>query len=206
MWRVQSMSESAQQSQEATVVGAEPGAVVSEAPKTPPRRVTLYLVRHGQTYFNIEKRLPSQLPGVALTDEGKHQAEQLAAAIREMPLTAIVTSPLERARDTAQIAGHYHDVPLREDPRLMDTDVGPWSGQIIGDVEKSDPAWGRFVRRPTQPPPGIEGFYQVLTRVVAAAVSSKSKPSRVPSRSIAVRRISPAPNCSPVEAHSSASI
>jgi broad specificity phosphatase PhoE len=170
------MSDATPISPEATVSGAEPTPTTTEAgaaPKTPPRKVTLYLVRHGQTQFNVEQRLPGQLAGVALTEEGKRQATQLGDAIRAMPLTAIVTSPLERARDTATIVGQHHDVTMREDPRLMDTDVGHWSGQVIGDVDKSDPAWGRFVRHPTQPPPGIEGFYHVLGRVVAAAEAAR---------------------------------
>ena len=138
-----------------------------------PRKMMLYLVRHGQTFYNVEQRLPGQLPGVALTEEGKQQAARLGAAIQDMPLTAIVTSPLERARDTAAIVGQYHDVLVREDPRLMDTDVGRWSGRTIDEVSRSDPDWQRFVRRPTQPPAGIEGFYQVLSRVVAAAEAAR---------------------------------
>lgn len=169
------MSDTPPLPQEATVSGAEPTTTAADqnATPTPPRKVTLYLVRHGQTQFNVEKRLPGQLAGVALTEEGRRQAAQLGDAIHTMPLTAIVTSPLERARDTATIVSQHRDVPLREDPRLMDTDVGHWSGQVIGDIEKSDPAWRRFARRPTEPPPGIEGFYQVLGRVVAAAEEAR---------------------------------
>ena len=168
------MSESAQQpdtpTDKATVTGAEPTAT---EPKMPPRKVMLYLVRHGQTQFNIEKRLPGQLLNVALTDEGRKQAERLGDAIREMPLSAVVTSPLERARETAQIVSRYHDTPIHEDPRLMDTDVGPWSGKVIEDLEKNDPAWKRFVHRPTHPPAGVEGFYSVLSRIVAAAEEAR---------------------------------
>jgi probable phosphoglycerate mutase len=169
------MSEPAQERQVdgATVSGAEPTLQPDEQAnkeqKKPPRQVTLYLVRHGQSTFNVEKRLPGQLPDIGLTDEGKRQAEQLAEAIRELPLTAIVTSPLERARATAEIVGKNHDVPIHLEPRLMDTDVGAWSGQVIEDLNKNDPEWARFVRRPTQPPSGVEGFYQVLSRVVPAA-------------------------------------
>ncbi|HKB49360.1 MAG TPA: histidine phosphatase family protein, partial [Ktedonobacterales bacterium] len=66
----------------------------------PPTRLIL-LVRHGETTFNVEGRLPGQLPGVPLTDEGRRQAHQAAVALAAMPLSAVISSPLDRARDTA---------------------------------------------------------------------------------------------------------
>jgi broad specificity phosphatase PhoE len=143
----------------------------------PPRQVTLYLVRHGQTSFNVEHRLPGHLPGIHLNDEGVRQARQLATAVREMPLTAIVSSPLERARETAEIVLRGRDVPLSFDPRLMDTDVARWAGQKIDDLNKSDPTWQQYARRPTVPPEGAEGFYQVTARVVAAAEDARHDPA-----------------------------
>lgn len=142
-------------------------------PTPPPRSVTLYLVRHGQSTFNTEKRLPGQLPDIHLTAEGQHQAQKLGEAVREMPLTAVISSPLDRARETAELVLSGRDVPLLFEPRLMDTDVGRWSGQIIDDLYKNDPEWVQFVRRPTHPPDGIEGFYQVLSRIVAAAEAAR---------------------------------
>ncbi len=146
----------------------------TEAPVQPtPRRVTLYLVRHGQTQFNVEHRLPGQLPGVTLNDVGRRQATELAQAMSELPLSAVVCSPLERARETAALIVRERVVTQIFDPRLMDTDVGPWAGQFIDDIRKQDPAWEQFVRHPTQPPPGVEGFYQVLSRVVAATEAAR---------------------------------
>jgi broad specificity phosphatase PhoE len=139
----------------------------------PPRKVTLYLVRHGQTDYNVQHRLPGHLPDIHLNAEGERQAQQLAEAVREMPLTAVVSSPLERARETAQIVLGGRDVPMRFDDRLMDTDVARWAGQKIDDLNKSDPDWQRFAKRPTQPPEGAEGFYQVLARVSAAAEDAR---------------------------------
>jgi broad specificity phosphatase PhoE len=133
------------------------------------RQVILYLVRHGQTQYNVEQRLPGQLLGVHLNDEGRRQSAQLGAAIREMQLTAIVSSPLERAGETAEIIRGDRDIPISLDKRLMDTDVGKWSGQLISDLQKNDPLWKSFVRYPASPPPGIEGPYEVLARVVAVA-------------------------------------
>src|SRR5438128_11501716 len=64
---------------------------------------TLLFIRHGQTTWNVEHRLPGQLPGVILNDTGRKQAARLADALHILPINAIISSPLERARDTAEI-------------------------------------------------------------------------------------------------------
>ncbi|PWT73383.1 MAG: hypothetical protein C5B60_08235 [Chloroflexi bacterium] len=135
-------------------------------PKGKPARLLL-LVRHGQTTFNLEGRLPGQLPGIALTDEGRRQAQQAAVALSGLPLSAVISSPLERALDTAQIIARGWALPVQLDPRLMDTDVGTWSGQKLDDLNKTDPLWKSFVERPNQPPPGVESFTAVENRSVA---------------------------------------
>ncbi|GCE17496.1 histidine phosphatase family protein [Dictyobacter kobayashii] len=63
---------------------------------------TLLIVRHGQTTWNVEHRLPGQLPGVALNETGRQQAARLAQALQVLPLSAIISSPLERAYNTAE--------------------------------------------------------------------------------------------------------
>lgn len=143
-----------------------PGGVQSE--RKPTRVQRFLLVRHGQSTFNIEGRLPSQLPNVPLTDEGRRQAHQAAIALAGLRLSAIVSSPLERARETAEIIARGWGLPVRDEPRLMDTEMGRWAGRKISDVSKEDPAWAAFVEKPTEPPEGIEGFQQVRERVVAA--------------------------------------
>jgi probable phosphoglycerate mutase len=134
--------------------------------KDKPARLLL-LVRHGQTTFNLEGRLPGQLPGIALTDEGRRQAQHAAVALSGLPLSAVISSPLERAQDTAQIIARGWALPIRLDPRLKDTDVGAWSGQKLDELGKTDPVWRSFVERPDQPPPGVEGFTAVQNRSVA---------------------------------------
>src|SRR5260370_9607257 len=64
---------------------------------------TLLFIRHGQTTWNVEHRLPGQLPGVALDDKGRDKATRLADALTVLPITAVISSPLERARDTSEI-------------------------------------------------------------------------------------------------------
>jgi probable phosphoglycerate mutase len=128
------------------------------------------LVRHGQTTYNVEGRLPGQLPGIPLTDEGRAQAQRAAVALSSLPLSAVLSSPLERARETAEIIARGWALPVRLDSRLMDTDVRRWAGQKIEDVRKNDPAWNAFVAHPAEAPEGVEGvesFASVQQRVVA---------------------------------------
>jgi broad specificity phosphatase PhoE len=129
---------------------------------------TLLIIRHGQTTWNVEHRLPGQLPGVDLTEEGRKQAVRLAEALKVFPISAVVSSPLERARETAQYLLHERNLELQFEADLMDTNVGHWSGQVIGDLTKNDPAWKAYVKDPTVAPDGVETFPQVQQRVVAA--------------------------------------
>ena len=129
---------------------------------------TLLIVRHGQTVWNVEHRLPGQLPGVALNENGRQQAARLAEALTVLPISAIISSPLERALDTAEIIARGRDIPIQLEPDLLDTEIGNWAGQVIEDVSKNDPAWKEYVRNPDVAPEGVETFPQVQQRVVAA--------------------------------------
>jgi len=129
---------------------------------------TLLIVRHGQTTWNAEHRLPGQLPGVALNEIGRQQAARLAEALKVLPINAVVSSPLERALDTAAYLVAERNLTVQQEPDLMDTDVGPWAGKTIDEVSKSDPTWKDYVRNPMVAPDGIETFGQVQQRVVAA--------------------------------------
>jgi broad specificity phosphatase PhoE len=141
--------------------------VAQAAPPARPARLLL-LVRHGETTYNVEKRLPGQLPGVALTDEGRRQAHRAAVALSNLPLSAVVSSPLERAKETAEILARGWALPVRLDPRLMDTDIGPWASKQLDELNKNEPAWKAYVEKPSAPPKGVEGFTSVQARSVAA--------------------------------------
>jgi probable phosphoglycerate mutase len=132
------------------------------------KKQTLLLIRHGQTTWNVEHRLPGQLPGVELNDTGRQQAARLADVLAVLPISAIISSPLERARDTAEILAKGRDLKVQIEPELSDTDVGRWAGQVIEQVSKDDPSWKAYVKDPTVAPEGVETFPQVQQRVVAA--------------------------------------
>lgn len=129
---------------------------------------TVLLIRHGQTTWNVQHRLPGQLPGIELTAAGQEQAERLAEALRVLPLSAIVSSPLERAVETARFLARGRDLIIHYEPDLMDIELGHWSGQVFDDLAARDPAWKAYVRNPTVAPRDVETFPALEQRVVAA--------------------------------------
>lgn len=129
---------------------------------------TLLFIRHGETSWNVEHRLPGQLPGISLNEKGIQQVRQLAEALAAIPVSAIISSPLERACETAEILAQGRDLRIHTEPELADTVIGDWAGKTIEEVSKNDPAWKEFVRNPTVAPEGVETFSAVQERALAA--------------------------------------
>lgn len=129
---------------------------------------TLLFIRHGQTTWNVEHILPGQLLGIPLTATGREQAERLAEALKILPITALISSPLERASDTAGYLARALNLPVWLEDDLKDTNIGRWAGKNYHELHKEDPAWAEYVRNPTSAPEGIETFPQVQQRAVAA--------------------------------------
>src|SRR5438874_12527342 len=129
---------------------------------------TLLFIRHGQTTWNVEHRLPGQLQGIELNDEGRQQAARLADALTVLPISAIISSPLERARETAEFIAQGRGLSIQFEPGLMDVDLGRWAGQIFDELSKTDPDWKSYVKDPTVAPEGIETFPEVQQRAVSA--------------------------------------
>jgi len=128
----------------------------------------LLLIRHGESTWNVEHRLPGQLPGIELTEEGRAQAQRLASALRMLPLSSIISSPLARAAQTAEYLVQGRALTIQLEPDLMDIELGHWSGQNRDSLFQSDPAWKAFVRDPTVAPADVETFPELEQRVVTA--------------------------------------
>ncbi len=129
---------------------------------------TLLLIRHGQTSWNVEHRLPGQTSGVELNEAGRQQAARLADALTVIPISAIISSPLERAQETARIIAQPRKLEIQFEPDLMDIELGHWTGQSYDELSKNDAAWKAFVKDPTTGPDDVETFPQVQERAVAA--------------------------------------
>jgi len=87
----------------------------------------LILIRHGETDWNREGKVQG-LSDIELNSDGRRQARQLAVALKDVNIERIYSSPLLRARQTAQIINSYHQVPVILDAGLMEMDQGDFEG------------------------------------------------------------------------------
>jgi probable phosphoglycerate mutase len=129
----------------------------------------VYLARHGQTAYNLERRFQGHLP-VPLDDTGREQARDLAERASAHPFAALWCSPLLRARETADTVAERIGLTPCEDPRLMETDAGDWTNRLFTDVHAEDPdGFAGFIEgRPDFAFPGGESFAQQGQRVADA--------------------------------------
>jgi len=100
------------------------------------------LVRHGLT-AGTGHVLTGRTPGIPLDDRGREQAAALAARLAEVRLDAIVTSPLDRCRQTAEAiaaARGGEPLPVKEDDQFAEVNYGDWTGQPLKRLAK-EPLW-----------------------------------------------------------------
>ncbi|MHB8491348.1 MAG: histidine phosphatase family protein [Solirubrobacteraceae bacterium] len=137
----------------------------------------LYLARHGRTAYNHERRFQGQLP-VALDEVGLEQARELAERAAQLGFAALWSSPLRRARETADIVAERIGVEPRDDPRLMETDSGSWTDRTFAEVLDEAPTlFTRFVALdPTFAFPGGESFAAQSARVHEALADIRRGP------------------------------
>lgn len=128
----------------------------------------LLLIRHASNDYLKEGRLAGRTPGVHLNSEGQREAAALARRTAHLPITAIYSSPLERALDTAQALARCHSLPVYVKEGLTETEAGEWTGRKIEELRNTD-IWKAIQTRPVGVPlPGGESIDQVQARVVAA--------------------------------------
>jgi len=110
---------------------------------------TVILVRHGRSAANTSGTLAGRTPGVKLDETGVQQAEAVAQRLAGLPLAAIVTSPLERCKQTAAaIAKHHEALRPATDRRLTECGYGDWTGQKLSTLVK-DPLWSVVQQHPS---------------------------------------------------------
>jgi probable phosphoglycerate mutase len=150
----------------------------------------VYLARHGQTAYNLERRFQGHLP-VPLDDTGRTQAADLADRASTHEFAALWCSPLTRARETADIVAERIGIEPREDPRLMETDAGAWTNRLFTDVHAEDPeAFAGFIGGdPSFAFPGGESFAQQGVRVAAALadIEQRELPALVVCHGVVIR-------------------
>jgi probable phosphoglycerate mutase len=133
---------------------------------------TVLLVRHGLT-ATTGHLLTGWQPGVGLDDRGRAQAAALADRLAPVPLDAIVTSPLDRCRETTEPIARPRDGSrdaIVTDPRLGECHYGDWTGKPLKELEK-DPLWPVVQAHPSAvrfPGPDGESMLDMQHRAVAA--------------------------------------
>ncbi|WP_181311037.1 MSMEG_4193 family putative phosphomutase [Nocardioides campestrisoli] len=148
---------------------------------------TVILVRHGRTTANASGMLAGRQAGVRLDEEGVRQARAAAERLADVPLAAVVSSPLERCEQTARLLlERQAEAPaLETDERLTECDYGDWQGRKIADLAKED-LWRTVQQHPSAAVfPAGESLAAMSARAVAAvrerdaAVEAVSGPQAV---------------------------
>ena len=123
----------------------------------------LTLIRHGLTEWNVSGRFQGQTD-LPLSAEGREQSRQLAHYLQPLDAAEVWTSPLRRARETAETAFPDHDV--RIDPRLMELHFGAFEGSTQAENERHE-RWAWWYDDPfARNTPGGESYRELRERVV----------------------------------------
>lgn len=130
---------------------------------------TLYLIRHGETPWNVEGRYQGQLDP-PLNERGHRQARAAAERLAPIGFDVIYSSDLARARQTAEALAELIGLPVHVDPRLREIHQGVWQGVLIDEIRARWPreldGWERDPWR--YHPPGGERIDEVQARLFAA--------------------------------------
>jgi probable phosphomutase (TIGR03848 family) len=131
---------------------------------------TVILVRHGRTTANVSGVLAGRAAGVSLDDLGRTQATAAGERLAAVPLVAVVSSPLDRCKQTAAaIAGAQPGRPVRlTDKALTECDYGEWQGRALKTLAK-EPLWKTVQTQPSAVVfPGGESMTAMQARAVTA--------------------------------------
>jgi probable phosphomutase (TIGR03848 family) len=110
---------------------------------------TCLLIRHGRTTSNADGTLAGWTEGVGLDDTGRSQAADLAERLRGMPVKTVVSSPLQRCVETAQIVVNaLVDVAVEIDERIGECRYGSWTGGSLKELAK-EPLWRTVQDQPS---------------------------------------------------------
>ena len=110
---------------------------------------TCLLIRHGSTTFNANGTLAGWSEGVGLDDTGRSQVADMAERLRGMPVRVVISSPLQRCVETAQIVvAALGDVTVQTDERVGECRYGAWTGGSLRELAK-EPLWRMVQDQPS---------------------------------------------------------
>lgn len=127
----------------------------------------IYLIRHGETDQNKCKCLQGR-SDIELNEYGRELARKTAEGLKDIPFDIIFTSPLKRARETAEIIRGTRDIPIVLEERIQEISFGEYEGLCYGKENYSipDKDFMNFFNKPQdyETPPGGESLQEVITR------------------------------------------
>ena len=141
----------------------------------------LLLIRHGENEYTAKHKLAGYIPDVHLNERGQQQAQALAEALKDVPIKAIYSSPLERAVETATPIATTRGLEVQLESRLLETNVGKWQGRSLASL-RLQKHWKIVQGAPSRAQfPEGETFYECQTRIVAAldSISRQYKPQQI---------------------------
>jgi probable phosphoglycerate mutase len=129
---------------------------------------SIIFLRHGQAKNNTERILAGRTPGIPLTEKGIEQAKKAAEFLEHMKISAIYSSPIERAKHTAEIVGTHNSVDVKIDERLIELDMGKFTGMPYEQIFSSHGnVFMKFYNGELEiAHNGVETFDQVKKRVL----------------------------------------
>lgn len=129
---------------------------------------TVILLRHGRSTANSAGVLAGRTLGVGLDEGGVAQAQALVGRLAQLPLAAVVSSPLQRCRETVAPLAQARELEITVDDRFIEVDYGQWTGRELSKLGK-EPLWKVVQSHPSAAVfPGGEGLAALQARAVAA--------------------------------------
>jgi probable phosphoglycerate mutase len=120
----------------------------------------LWLIRHGETEWSLSGAHTGRTD-LPLTARGEERAAKIATTLAGHPFSLVLTSPLQRARRTCQLAGLGAEAQI--EPNLLEWDYGAYEGRTTEDIHRERPGWSLF----RDGVPGGETIDQVAVRAQA---------------------------------------
>jgi len=127
----------------------------------------IIFLRHGQAKNNVDKILAGRTEGVPLTETGISQAQHAAELLTHMKIGAIYSSPIQRAKHTAEIVGEKNSIDVTIDDRLIELDMGKFTGKSYSEIiSERGNVFEKFYNGDLEiAHNGVETFDQVKKRV-----------------------------------------
>jgi len=123
------------------------------------------LIRHGENDYVKKGRMAGRAVGIHLNESGRHQAQALAERLKDAPIKAIYSSPLERALETAAPLAQTLSLEVIPRPGLIETDIGEWAGKTFKSLSRLK-VWRAVQFTPSRVRfPGGESFQETQFRI-----------------------------------------